>query len=177
MTSKRLSAKAIIASLREARLDRRLTQQEVADRSTMLTRSKIAKYESGLLATLPIGDLLDWCEALEVPLAAILRGSTTGAHFVWRPGQPPRRTWMVTRRWVGVEAERATDALEAAEPGEHQSAQATEVGDAEPVFELIVMSDGKVIINNDQRRPVADIVTLLRQVADGFESGQAKRAQ
>lgn len=82
---------------------------------------------------------------------------------------------MVTRRWVGVEGERSTDALEAAKPGKHQWAQAAEVGDAKPVFELVVMSDGDVILNNDQMRPVEDLVTLLRKVADGFESGRAER--
>lgn len=96
--------------------------------------------------------------------------------YVLQPERSARsRTWMVTRRWVGVEGERSTDALEAAAPGKHQWAQAAEVGNAKPVFELVVMSDGDVILNNDQLRPVADLVILLRKVADGFESGRAER--
>lgn len=45
-----------------------------------------------------------------------------------------------------------------------------------PVFTLTVMDDGDVLINNLLPAfPISDLVRLLRQVADGFERGDARR--
>lgn len=45
-----------------------------------------------------------------------------------------------------------------------------------PVFTLTVMDDGDVLINNLLPAfPITDLVRLLRQVADGFERGDATR--